>query len=220
MTIAEKLQKIAENEQKVYDAGYEKGKAEGGGSSDTSDATATAEQILEGYTAYGAEGKITGTIPTMGLQMAQPGDTGKMIVPAGTYCSQGIYVMGDGNLVPENIAEGVTIFGVEGTHSGGTGTDTSDATALAGDILEGRTAYTANGKVTGTIPTLAYANITPSTVRQVVVPTGTYCAMGAYVQGDANLISENIAEGVSIFGVTGTYVTDINNKNDEEVYLV
>lgn len=31
MTIAEKLQKIAENEQKVFDAGYEKGKAEAGG---------------------------------------------------------------------------------------------------------------------------------------------------------------------------------------------
>ena len=31
MTTAEKLQQIAENEQKVYDAGYEKGKAEGGG---------------------------------------------------------------------------------------------------------------------------------------------------------------------------------------------
>lgn len=30
MSIAEKLQTIAENEQKVYDAGYEKGKAEGG----------------------------------------------------------------------------------------------------------------------------------------------------------------------------------------------
>jgi hypothetical protein len=31
MSIAEKLQTIAENEQKVYDAGYNKGKAEGGG---------------------------------------------------------------------------------------------------------------------------------------------------------------------------------------------
>ena len=31
MTTAEKLQQIAENEQKVYNAGYEKGKAEGGG---------------------------------------------------------------------------------------------------------------------------------------------------------------------------------------------
>lgn len=34
MSIAEKLQTIAENEQKVYDAGYNKGKAEGGGNAE------------------------------------------------------------------------------------------------------------------------------------------------------------------------------------------
>lgn len=34
MSIAEKLVTVAENVQKVYDAGYEKGKAEGGGSDD------------------------------------------------------------------------------------------------------------------------------------------------------------------------------------------
>lgn len=34
MNIAEKFQAIAENEQKVYDAGYEKGKSEGGSSGD------------------------------------------------------------------------------------------------------------------------------------------------------------------------------------------
>ena len=41
-----------------------------------------------------------------------------------------------------------------------TGTDTGDATASAGDILSGKTAYGASGKLTGTIPTVEQA--TPS----------------------------------------------------------
>lgn len=39
-----------------------------------------------------------------------------------------------------------------GIHSIPTGTDTSDATAAAGDLLAPKTAYGPNGKITGTIP--------------------------------------------------------------------
>lgn len=41
-----------------------------------------------------------------------------------------------------------------------TGTDTSDATATSGDILSGKTAYGASGKLTGTIPTVEQATPT------------------------------------------------------------
>lgn len=86
-----------------------------------------------------------------------------------------------------------------------TGTDTSDATATAGDILSGKTAYGASGKLTGTIPSQNAVTITPGTTQQTAIPAGTYAVGAATVEGDANLIPGNIAEGVSIFGVTGTY---------------
>ena len=54
----------------------------------------------------------------------------------------------DNYLIPENIREGVTILGVNGTLT--SGIDTSDATATAGDILLDKTAYVDGEKITGT----------------------------------------------------------------------
>lgn len=57
-----------------------------------------------------------------------------------------------------------------------TGPDTSDATATAGDILSGKTAYGASGKLTGTIPSQNAVTITPGTTQQTAIPAGTYAA--------------------------------------------
>lgn len=47
--------------------------------------------------------------------------TSNQTIAAGTYCSGVQTINGDANLKAENIAEGVSIFGVTGTHSGGSG---------------------------------------------------------------------------------------------------
>ena len=72
----------------------------------------------------------------------------------------------DSNLVPENIAENVTILGITGTHMGGT--DTSDATAISGDILLGKTAYVGGEKVEGSIET--YANEYEEGTGEIFIP--------------------------------------------------
>ena len=49
--------------------------------------------------------------------------TSDKVINADTYLSGDLTIKGDENLVPENIAEGVSIFGVEGSHTGGGGAD-------------------------------------------------------------------------------------------------
>ena len=76
---------------------------------------------------------------------------------------------------------------------------TASATQTAG--------YVSAGTKTGTkqLTTQAAKTITPSTSSQTAVASGRYTTGAVTVAGDANLKAENIAEGVSIFGVTGTH---------------
>lgn len=80
---------------------------------DTSDATATASQILAPYTAYVASGKVTGTIQSQGAQTITPG-TSNQTIQSGKYLSGAQTILGDSDLIPGNIKSGVSIFGVSG----------------------------------------------------------------------------------------------------------
>lgn len=87
-----------------------------------------------------------------------------------------------------------------------TGSDTADATATSFDILSPKTAYTASGKVEGTIPTLPGQTITPGTADKTIA-NGQYLGGTQVIKGDPNLTSGNIKKGVSIFGVAGSLET-------------
>ena len=47
--------------------------------------------------------------------------------------------------------------------------------------------------------------VTPSTTQQTAVASRKYTTGNVYVAGDSNLVADNIKNGVSIFGVAGTY---------------
>lgn len=121
---------------------YSGGGSEGGGGIDTSDATASSADILNGETAYAKGEKVTGKIQSKGAQSFTPG-TSDQTIKAGVYLSGAQTIKGDSDLIASNIKSGVTIFNVSGSF-------TSDATAAASDIAKDKTAYVNGVKVTGT----------------------------------------------------------------------
>ncbi len=80
----------------------------------------------------------TQQLTTQGAKTVTPGTAAQTAVASGRYTTGDVDVAGDANLVPENIAEGVSIFGVTGTHSGGadtvTGTIVVPSSSSAGSI--------------------------------------------------------------------------------------
>ena len=134
--------------------------------------------VSAGYVSSGTGGTIsvsgssTYQLTTQAAQTITPG-TQNITVASGRWLTGAQTVSGDANLVAANIANGVTIFGVQGTHAGGT--DTSDATATSADLLSGKTAYAKGVKLTGTIPTKTSTDLS-ATWSNVTIPSGYYAS--------------------------------------------
>ena len=171
---------------------------ESGSGIDTSDATATAENIESGYTAYVNGERITGSLET-GVQTNQlanktlysnegsvkyststgTGDVNlpsrftvsyenkyKRVAKVNDTISANVRASLFGNATVNDVVKGKTFSSenglkLTGTYEGSTGIDTSDATATAGDIVSGKTAYVNAEKITGTLSTLQVAPGTP-----------------------------------------------------------
>ena len=88
---------------------------------DTSDATASASEILATKTAYVSGNKITGSMTNNGGVTGTLSSTASYVIPQGYHDGSGTVGLDSTsltNLTASNIREGVTILGIEGTMSG------------------------------------------------------------------------------------------------------
>lgn len=87
---------------------------------DTTDADATRAEILNGKTAYVNGVKLTGSMPNNGSNNVTVSSTAGQTIPAGYYDGSGKAVIDSTSasaLTANNIRQGVTILGVQGTLS-------------------------------------------------------------------------------------------------------
>lgn len=151
---------------------------------DTSDATATAGDILSGKTAYVAAGKVTGTIASKSSSnLTASGAT--VTVPAGYYPSQASKSVATATQATPSI----TVSSA--------GLITAKSTQSAGYVSSGTKSATKQ------LTTQGAQTITPGTSNKTIA-SGRYLTGTQTIKGDANLVAANIKKGVSIFGVAGT----------------
>ena len=141
---------------------------------------AGAAHILTGYEAWVNGGRVTGTMANQGAKTAALNSGGSYTIPAGWH-------NGQGKVTANSLASQTA------------------ASAAAGDILTGKTAWVKGSKITGSMATQAGGTYKSTTANQTISCSGKKMTGNIVVQGDSKLVAANIKKGVTILGVTGTW---------------
>lgn len=150
-------------------------------------------EVMQGETFYaGSSILLTGTLPTVALA------PGSSAYPQGYHVGDGGGLPAiDGDLVTANIKNGIIIFNVAGHVDV---RNVSDANALVAEVKTGRTFYAVGGaRKTGTMATVALA------AGANAYPAGYHAGEASLTAVDGDLAAGNIKDGITIFGVLGTF---------------
>lgn len=143
--------------------------------------------------------------PALQSKSVTPTAAGLTVTPDDGYDGLSeVAVSGDANLIPENIAEGVSIFGVEGTHSGGSSSSDTMITFVnntSGSIVVGACAIASGNTVE-----IPFVNQNAAPMISVPITTSVDISVNPTVTG-ANLTMANYGSvRVSMIGNTGTAI--------------
>lgn len=176
---------------------------------DTGDANAISSDIIENKTAYINGVKVIGTMSSLGNIMPIFSTSDQPV--SVNYFTRDLYIESEaleGNVyIPSGDNVYIMIPSERRKEVLGN--------ANASEVLAGKTfvsdsniiSMTGNTQIlgVGTMPSKEAATFTPTTTDQTI-DAGQYLAGVQTIQGDANLLPENIISGKSIFGVSGSVV--------------
>ncbi len=133
--------------------------------SDTSNDTAAVGEILSGKTAHARGVQLTGTMPNNGAVAGTISTKAQVYtVPQGYHDGSGtvqIAATEQAKIIANNIREGITILGVEGTMSGSEGVVAQAKTAtptFSSQVISPDTGYTHLSQVTVSAIAVAYSD--------------------------------------------------------------
>ena len=184
-----------------------------GGGTDTSDANATAAQILTGYTGYVNDVLIAGTMPNHGAVSISLNCGGSYTIPQGYHNGSGKVTANSlASQTSANATAAQILFGYTAWVNGSKITGTMANRGAVSYKLPANGSYTiasgyhnGSGKVTQSLTTQRGKTVTPTTSNQTACASGRWVTGNIICAGSSNLTAGNIKKGVTIFGVKGTW---------------
>lgn len=185
---------------------------------DTSNATVVPDDVLDGKTFYGRGAKGTGTMPNnSGFQQDIAQKDTIVTIPKGYHDGSGMIKISaeeQEKLIPNNVVQGVTVLGVEGTRR-----PADDVTAQEKVIIpdfrqqsvEPDDEYDYLSRVIVTaIPFInngSYSRDITTKSQEIPIPEGYHDGSGVIKISELEqekLIASNVVQGVTVLGVEGT----------------